>query len=277
MSLSSSVAPSSPHDSLGSGAMDQSDSESEADVTAPRADGVLYPLEGKYADEKDKARINALPQIQREQILAERAEALERKKFNEELARRANQTEREAQRLTERKRKAGSVELEDNQRKSSRQKTKPTSTLEAYKREREQRGELRKRQNDRRDRNRRSSSADKVASDVDAEGESEVDWDDTARQTAPAREEPPASLQDFERVKVSRALFQKVCFYPGFDAAMAGCFARVGTGQDAMRRTLYKMAVIKGKHPSDSGHASYRTRYAHLRSGRTNSPRLHYR
>ena len=61
-----------------------------------------------------------------------------------------------------------------------------------------------------------------------------------------AREEVPATLRDFESVRVGRGFFSEVCFYPGFDEAVTGTFGRVGVGQDAQRRTMYKMAQIKG-------------------------------
>jgi RNA polymerase-associated protein RTF1 len=82
-------------------------------------------------------------------------------------------------------------------------------------------------------------------SDRDADGESDVEWDE--RPPEKAREEQPASLRDFESVRVGRGFFSEVCFYPGFEEAMTGTFGRVGVGQDPQRRTLYKMAQIKGR------------------------------
>ncbi|KAF2193806.1 hypothetical protein K469DRAFT_712633 [Zopfia rhizophila CBS 207.26] len=239
----SSVAASSPN-SLGSGAMDESDSD--RDEPDERDSGVPYPLEGKYIDEADRRYIEGLSQLEREKILGDRADAAQAARFNAELARKAKQMELENAQSEKKKRKASSVEPEDSHRKSSRQKVKTSDKLEAYKREREQRGQQRKRMDDRRNRRRRrSSSVDKANSDVDAEGESEVEWDEHARQAA-TREEQPPTLNHFESVRVGRGFFSKVCFYPGFEEAMVGTFARIGTGQDAMRRTLYKMAQIKG-------------------------------
>lgn len=239
----SSVAPS--PNSLGSGAMSESDSD--RDDRDDHGDGVLYPLEGKYIDEKDKANIMAMSQLEREKILGERAEEVESKKFSAELIRRNKQSERETLKFAEKKkRKASTADLEDNQRKSSRQKIKTSEPLEAYKRERAERGQLRKRQNDRRERERRSQSHDKVGSDVDAEGESE-ESDGGAKKTQPIHEEPTAVLRDFQRIRIGRTGLADVCFYPGFEKAVNGAFVRVGTGVDHHTgRTLYKMAQIKG-------------------------------
>ncbi|KAI8935302.1 hypothetical protein NX059_007890 [Plenodomus lindquistii] len=233
----SSPAASSPN-SLGSDAMDESDSDRDDDAPERTAE-VPYPLEGKYIDEADKRRIMAMSQLDREEILGQRAEEMSKANFQAELARRA------ANMQNDRKRKADSEEPDDAMHKSSRPKVQPRKNekLEAYKREREQRGQQRQRQDDRR-RRRSSSASHGGGSDLDADGESDVEWDDRAPEKA--REEQPASLRDFESVRVGRGFFSEVCFYPGFEEAMTGTFGRVGVGQDSSRRTLYKMAQIKG-------------------------------
>ncbi|KAF2874440.1 hypothetical protein BDV95DRAFT_566188 [Massariosphaeria phaeospora] len=241
----SSVAASSPN-SLGSGAMEESDSDRDDDEVPSKDSNVPYPLEGKYIDLKDKARIMGMSQLERETIIGNREEELNKLRFQAELARRA------ATMQNDKKRKAPSDEADESQRKSSRQKAKPKNSLEAYKRDREQRGQQQHRQDDQRSGRRRSSSSARSRrsrsrrghSDLDADGESEVEYDERAKQAA--REEQPAALVHFESVRVSRAFFSQVCFYPGFEEAMAGSYARIGVGQDSQKRTLYKMAQIKG-------------------------------
>jgi RNA polymerase-associated protein RTF1 len=227
--------------------MDESDSDREDGHVPDRDTDVPYPLEGKYKDSRDKSKISAMPQLERERILGERAEEMSRAQFQAELARRARDMGK-ANMQSDRKRKAASQDPDDSDHRTSRPKVKVkmNDKLEEYKRNREQRGQQRERQNDRHnDRRRRSSSGDRRGdSDVDADGESEVDWDDR-RKEAP-RVEQPATLSDFEAVRMGRSFFSQVCFYPGFEDAMTGTFARIGTGIDAQRRTLYKMAQIKG-------------------------------
>lgn len=216
--------------------MDESDSDRD-DGPHDHHD-VPYPLEGKYIDEADKRRITQMSQLDREEILGQRAEEMSRANFTAELARRA------ANLHNDRKRK---VDDDDDMDVDARPKAKPRTNdkLEAYKREREQRGQQRQRHDDRRNGHRRSSSADRDdVSDRDADGDSDVEWDDRAPEKA--REEQPATIRDFDAVRVGRGFFSEVCFYPGFDEAMTGTFGRVGVGQDSQRRTLYKMAQIKG-------------------------------
>lgn len=227
--------------------MEESDSDRDDDDDGPpaRAADVPYPLEGKYVDEADKRRIMAMSQLDREEILGQRAEDMSRANFTAELARRA------ANLHNDRKRKLDSPDPDDARR--PKVKARVNDKLEEYKRNREQRGQQRDRDNDRdndtdrRPARRRSSSA---PSDLDADGESDVEWDDADRDRdrapAKARDELPATLRDFEAVRVGRGFFSEVCFYPGFDDAVTGTFGRVGVGQDPQRRTMYKMAQIKG-------------------------------
>ncbi|OSS51074.1 hypothetical protein B5807_04689 [Epicoccum nigrum] len=231
----SSPAASSPN-SLGSDAMEESDSDRDDDPPA-RATDVPYPLEGKYIDEADKRKIMSMSQLDREEILGQRAEEMSRANFTAELARRA------ANLQNDRKRKVDSEEPEEGRR--PKVKARVNDKLEEYKRNREQRGQQRDRDADRLNSRRRSSSGDRDGpSDMDADGESDVEWDDRA--PAKVREELPATLRDFDSVRVGRGFFSEVCFYPGFEEAVTGTFGRVGVGQDAQRRTMYKMAQIKG-------------------------------
>lgn len=223
--------------------MDESDSDRDDGDVLDRDADIPYPLEGKYKDSKDKSRINAMPQLERERILGERADEMIKANFQAELARRAREMEKTTLQ-GDRKRKASSLEPDDSNRKNSRPKTH----IEVYKQRREEKHQQTQRINDRRDHRRRSSSADRDASDLDADGESEVDWDDGPQRKV-IQEEQPAGLQHIESIRVSRAFFSQVCFYPKFEEAMVGTYVRVGTGSDAQRRILYKMAQIKGVFP----------------------------
>src|SRR5580692_2361620 len=97
-----------------------SESESEADY-APTEDKPIFPYEKLYTDAKEKARILALPEIEREELLASRSEQVER--HEQDLALRrlvATRAKDEAKNAAKNKRKAGAADLEESQRKSSR-------------------------------------------------------------------------------------------------------------------------------------------------------------
>ncbi|KAK8176017.1 hypothetical protein IWX90DRAFT_129057 [Phyllosticta citrichinensis] len=225
-------------DSLGSGAMDESDSDAGAD-SGPD-DSNPYPIEGKFTSYEDKARIMGLPELERESILAERSAEMERR--TQDLNMMRLMAGRQAK--EDKKRKAGTVDLDEDQRKSSRQRIRGVGDekLAAYKKQREQTFEQRNRRN----RTRRSPSvaSERRQSDLDAEGDSDVEWDE--RRKSPARDEPPAELRDFERVRVGRSNFSKVCFYPGFGEHLIGCYCRVSIGQDkSTGQGIYRMCQIK--------------------------------
>lgn len=224
--------------------MEESDSDTspaDLDDEAP-----LYPIEGKFSSEADRQRIMGMTEIEREEILAERAAEVEKQAQDRQLKRLLQARKREeAQAADKKKRKAGAADLEDGERKSSRQKVKASAPLEAYKRQRELKGAGRARDVEAR-RDERSPSRDDGYSDRDAEGESEVEWDDHPQISAP-KVEPPAELKDFQRVCVGRSNFAKVCFYPGFDELITGCFARVSIGMNRETgENMYRMTQIKG-------------------------------
>lgn len=241
-------------------------SESDSD-TSPAADvdddGQLFPYEKQFKSEKDKVEIMSMSEVQRESILAERAQLQERKLQDIHLRRILQARENaESKAADKKKRKAGAADLEDTQRKSSRQKTtlggrkvgESSDAMEAYKRQREQKGlrdEQRRREGEERRERKARGAVDDGFSDADADGESEVEWDDgrpKAGRRSPSlpHDEQPADLKDFEHVRVGRDNFARVCFYPGFENAIKNCFARISIGVDkATGDNVYRVAQIK--------------------------------
>ena len=224
--------------------MGQSDSEGDAPGEISDDEAPLYPVEGQFESVADKARILGLPEIEREEILAERASHVTRRQQDLQLKRALAATREKAR--SHNKRKAND-DLDDGMRKSSKAKTEKRSALDDYKRAREQREAGKTRVDPRRDpRDDRSAS---YASDRDADGESdEVEWAEPSSEYK--RDEPPADIRDFNRAHVGRSNFAKVCFYPNFENAVKGCFARVSVGPDRQTgQNVYRMAQIKGMSP----------------------------
>ena len=238
--------------------MDESDSESD---TSPAMfdDGDRYPLEGKFMNAADKADILSMPEIKREELLAERAQEVERDRQNRVLRQIMNAREAESKKL-DKKRKAGAADLEDNKRKTSRQRTKlgggkvgeASSGIDSLKRARAEKNDRQRRREEDKERNKDRKEINDEYSDVDADGDSEVEWDDGKSKNRKSkspdyRDAQPAGLHDVERVRVGRSRFAKVCFYPGFDEAITGTFVRISVGVDKETgQNVYRMAVIKG-------------------------------
>ncbi|KAI9369232.1 hypothetical protein BJX61DRAFT_520501 [Aspergillus egyptiacus] len=242
-------------DSLQSASMSESEaaSDSEGSDADVKDDGPIFPYEKLYHSAKDKEEIMAMPEIQREQILSERAQEVDR--YNQDLALRrllASREREEARKAKKNKRKASAASLDEGARKSSRQKTtlggrkvgEASEAIEAYKRQREQKGkrdEMR-----RRDTTTKDSKSRSRVSDEDADGESEVEWDERERSPSPPKDDPPAELRDVQRARVGRTNFAQVCFYPGFDEAISGCYARVNIGPNRdTGLNEYRLTLIK--------------------------------
>lgn len=254
---SSSSGHSSPN-SLRSGPMDESDSESDGPGMYDEID--RYPLDGKFKSSADKAEIMAMPEIKREELLAERAHEVERDRQNRALRQLLNAREAETKKQ-DKKRKAGAAELDENQRKTSRQRTKlgggkvgeASTGIDSLKRARAEKTDRQRRREEDKERNKGRRDTQEDFSEADADGESEVEWDDVKSKNRKKSSSPdfrdaePAGLQDIERVRVGRSRFALVCFYPGFDEAITGCFVRISVGVDKeTNQNIYRMAVIKG-------------------------------
>ncbi|CAG8093867.1 unnamed protein product [Penicillium salamii] len=244
------------HHSLQSAPM--SESEAESDNSGDDEDRPIFPYDKLYYSAQDKRDIMAMPEIQREETLSERAQQVDR--HHQDLALRrllASRSRDEARAAKKAKRKAGSAGLDENQRKSSRQKTtlggrkvgETSGAIEAYKRQREQKGkrdELRRR--DPTQSRRRSRSMGSDVSDEDADAESDLELDDRVGRTPSIpKDDPPAELRDIQRARVGRSNFAQVCFYPGFEGAMTNCYARVNVGPHHETGQLeYRMCLITG-------------------------------
>ena len=241
-------------------------SESDADGdSVDDEDDPLYPIEGRYKTEADRAYVEGLPEIERETLLAERLEEDQRRR-QDNILKQLSRQQRDASEKRSKKRKAG-ADTEEGDRRSSRKRTviggrkvgEASTSLEAYKAQREQKN-LQAEQRRLNAANRKESrGVDHDASD-DAEGESEVEWDDSAAKSRlhdePVYEEP-AELRDFQLVMVGRANFALVCFYPGFDEIIKDCYVRVNVGGDpAKGEAAYRMAKITGiKEKEDTPYA----------------------
>lgn len=221
-------------ESLRAGAIGGSDDEADA-PGSPEEEGPMFPVEGKFHSEQDRRDILALPEIQREEILAERAAEVLKRQQDLQLKKALANAQATA---NKHKRKAAAADLEDG---GLRRGSKKKSALDDYKAARQARGTDRTSRFDRTS-DQKDERSPSSASERDADGESEVEWAETT-----AKSEPPADLKDFERCRVGRSVFAKICFNPGFEETIKGCFARISIGVNRETgQNLYRMAQIKG-------------------------------
>ena len=233
-------------------------SESESDFSG--ADGAdseanPYPIDNKFANERDKREVMALPEVQRETVLAERAAEVERKVQDQHLRRLLQAREAEAKAS---KRKAP-ADLEDSPRKSSRQKTtlggrkvgETSKTIEAYKRQREERGlKAQQRKSGALSRQQERARSSSGFSSADADGESEVEWDDgkVKAEGERFRTAQPGDYHDFRRTTVTRFFLAEFCFHPRFNERIKDCYVRLpqkSVSGNALN--AYQLVQIKGE------------------------------
>ena len=241
MTISSS--PNSDEDSV---PMDESD-ENMSNPSGP--DDTTFPIDGKFYSQRDKDHVLSLPEVDREAILAERAQIVERKQQDNVLRRLYEKNKQEGR--SGRKRTPDQADLETGGRRSGRTRKdrggrvvgEQSQALEAYKEERKKRAE-RKAQVSATGATRRSPTA----SDLDAEGESEVEWDSgKPRQDYDPRYDEPAGLAELNRLHVSRQALTKYCYYPTFDKTVKDCYVRLAKAPEKSGEgPSYQIAKILG-------------------------------
>lgn len=256
--LDSSSAPSSPG-SQQSAPMDESDSDSDSPQNRTHGDdddddANKYPVDGLFISHGEKAEIMRMREVEREIKIAERREEIERIRQNRLLRHMVvNQDTK--------KRKAGAAELEDGQRKTARVRTKvggtrvgeTSSGIDSLRKAREERSNRMQQREQERDRRRPRSPSYRRSTSRDGRGDSDIEWGSPGRtkksRTPDVVEELVPELRDLERVRVGRSRFAEVCFYPGFEETITGCFVRVNIGPDPRtNQDVYRMAVIKGNY-----------------------------
>ncbi|KAK2045995.1 plus-3 domain-containing protein [Colletotrichum somersetense] len=253
MRLISSSAPGSPN-SIGSAAMDESDSEAEP----PRAghdddEEDKYPVDGMFKSLAEKGQVMAMREVERESLLAERQAEIERHRQNRMLRQLVSKQENEEKKQKLKKRSADAADLEDVSRKNSRPRTDgKTSAIDTLRRARAEKSDRARRREEDRQKGTRSPHDDYRDHDSDEGG----DWEERDRrrhhksrspeEEIVSRELPPPDIRDFERVRVGKSRFAEYCFNPGFEAAIVGCYVRISIGPDPKTgQDEYRMARIQ--------------------------------
>lgn len=211
-----------------------------------------FPLEGKYKDEDDRARLESLPEMERESLLFERSQIMQ-KYHDRKLFRERGRSMQEQQK--------NRLLRENTKTRSSARTTYATghsdikaSKLSQLRKQREQKSQRANRDRDyedeeeEEDRYEGSEYEDEDEEDYDpyhrkshreAEKEDEVEWaeDQMDRET---------EIADFNKLKIGRSFVAKFCFYPGFNDAVKGHYGRVNVGVDKRSgQTQYRMVKIE--------------------------------
>lgn len=250
------ATPGSPN-SIGSAAMDESDSEAEEQRASTEPDETeKYPVDGMFVSLEEKEHVMSLREVERESLLADRSAEIERQRQNRMLRQLVTKQENEEKKMKLKKRTADAAELDDEQRRSTRSRTdtKTGAAIDSLRRARAEKYDRALAREERSRQDRRSPRPDRRSSSGSVASRDSFDHrrgSASPERRSPPRELPPPGLRDFERIRVGRSRFAQYCFNPGFDDAITGCYVRVSLGPDPKTGIDdYRMAKIKGK--SDS-------------------------
>lgn len=214
---------------------------------SPSPEQEPYPLEGKYKDYADKARIEAMDEMAKEELLYERAQETnayhERLYLTQRAAREKNQVQEE--RLSRLKKVKALTRLAKLLKLSELKKQRD-------KKARRDAGDLYSDDLDGYNPEEPEDDYDPDALDDDNEyGRDEYEEDDYSpeeelwgrnKRSTPPRE---TSLADINKIRVGRAQVAKFLYYPEFEDVVKNCYARFNVGQNkATGQATYRMVRI---------------------------------
>lgn len=223
-----------------------------------------YPLEGKYKDAADRAKLESLPEIERESILFDRSQEIE--SYNQKLYLAQHARKR---RLEEKKLKRESEKATRSKREKSSAASTKANKLSELKKKREEKHSREKTGKKSLYKDRKYQSDEDDDDEYDDEDDSEAEEqskksrkkkrgsyddddefiendDDEAVEWAQPKKARELTVSDTNKIRFGRTLFSKYCHNPGFENAVIGTFVRVNIGYDRTKqRSVYRICEVK--------------------------------
>ncbi|KAF3932160.1 hypothetical protein ABW20_dc0108359 [Dactylellina cionopaga] len=235
-----------------------SSDDDDMDFSAAKTPADLYPYQKFYKNAADKTRIDSLPELQKETILADRAEEIH--KFNEARDMKARMQKQKRETEKNKKREAEDLlkaSASGGARRSTREESSAKKTVDSKKKA--QLNELVKKRDERTARKAGVSTSEKGRkkrrddSQDRSEGEdSESDQDSSQavfvslEKSSARKGNEEAGLADLKLLIVGRSTVAKYWAHPGFEDATIGCFARICIGNHPETgRSVYRLCMIK--------------------------------
>lgn len=229
---------------------DDEDSDAEQPESEEEdAEANPYPLEGKYVDEADRQRLLELPEIEREDILAERQEEMQRiqdkRNLDQMLKAQSGRGDDTVSKAAKR---------QHAQRGATKEKTRKLDELKA-----------KRRAKDEKKRTRGSSPKREMSSspvDMEMSDEEEEDGQISKYEEQEEKErklydrydkpktdkdpEEPATLEALERCRVSRDMIARYCMAPWFEEFLKGAWVRFLIGNEEDGQAVYRICEVTG-------------------------------
>ncbi|CDH17497.1 probable RTF1-Regulates DNA binding properties of TBP [Zygosaccharomyces bailii ISA1307] len=233
----------------GAGTADYEQEDEEEEEENP------FPLESKYKDEADREYLEGLPEMERETLLFERSQIMQKYQDRKMFRQRGKNLKEQQQKSRQ-----------HEEGKKTRSSTRSTVTTGHSDLKASKLSQLRK-QREKKSQNRPYSDDEEEEEEEDEykyddkkyedEDEDEEDYDPYSRRSKYEEEEDEvqwaeedldreANVSDFNKVKIGRSFVGNFCFYPGFNNIVRGNYGRVNVGTDKRSgQTLYRMVKIE--------------------------------
>ncbi|KAL5520841.1 RTF1 [Sanghuangporus sanghuang] len=208
--------------------------ESEDDGSNP------YPLEGKFIDEADRERLLQMPEIERENIISQRMDEIQRFQDKRNLD----------QMLREQRGEVDSVSRAAKRPHQARGATeKKSRKLDELKAKRKAKSEKKRAPSPRRERS--SSPVDmEMSSEDEEDGQvSKHHQEEERDERSPKQNEQGSfetTIRDMENLRVSREMLVQYAYMPWFEEFAKGSWVRILSSLDENKNAVYRMCEIAG-------------------------------
>lgn len=223
---------------MSGGSDDQEDDEDEDD------EGPVDEYDADYfRDAQDRADLMAMAEVDREQILFERAKKRTVLLDHRQVAKRLKRQE-EANRST---RKGSGSTNRDNARRSTRAKDTKTGNTKALAdlKKAQERKRARRSHSPEPKRGRKGSEDYSDKSDSpSSEDEADYDSEPDVKKSTKSITRKPATLDELNSIRLGRDRLSKWCHNPFFKDTVIGCFVRLSLGLDRNRNHVFRIAEV---------------------------------
>ncbi|KAF9124488.1 RNA polymerase-associated protein rtf1 [Mortierella sp. 14UC] len=224
---------------MSGGSDDQEDDDEDEDDEGPVDE---YDAD-YFRDAQDRAELMAMAEVEREQILFERAKKRTVLLDHRQVAKRLKRQE-EANRST---RKGSGSANRDNARRSTRAKDTKTGNTKALAdlKKAQERKRARRSHSPEPKRGRKGSEDYSDKSDSpSSEGEVDYDSEPEVKKSTKSVTRKPATLDELNTIRLGRDRLAKWCHSPFFKDTVIGCFVRLSLGLDRNRVHVFRIAEV---------------------------------
>ncbi|KAI0827453.1 plus-3-domain-containing protein [Trametes gibbosa] len=200
-----------------------------------------YPLEGKYIDEADRARLMEMSEIDREDILAQRQEEMQRYTDKRQLE---NMLKMQNGRGSAEESVSKAAKRQHAVRGATKEKSRKLDELKA---KRKAKDEKKRTRTNSPKRDRSSSPMDMETSDDEEDGQiTKYDEEEERDRKLYGKSNPddePVSLEDLNKCRIGRNQIAKHCMAPWFEDYVKGAWVRYLIGQEN-NQPVYRICEV---------------------------------